>query len=298
MAAVQDLSAFVPQVWSKKVITRLDRMNVMLGCGAVNKDYEGDIKQQGDTVWVRTYGNVATGKYVRNAPINYSAMAPSKESLVVKDAEYFAIQVDDLDQAQNDLNALNGYNERAAVAINELIDTKLLGYYASAITANQIGSGGVITISASNAYTNLVDAGTKLDQQNVPTEDRWAVIGPAYKGFLLKDTTYFIRATDLGDEVIRTGQLMGRKLSGQPGFLGQCAGFNIFMSNAIPGDGGGYYQQFGGAGCISYAGQIRKMERIRRESTFGDAVRGLLLHDGTVFAEHAKKFGTIYTVAA
>lgn len=296
----QDLqTAFSPEIWSKLTLARLDQINVGLACGAVNRDYEGEIKQAGDTVHVRTYGNVAVGPYTRGAPINYTNLTPSKQPLTINDSQYWAIQVDDLDEVQNDLPALKGYTGRAAVAVNEVIDTKVFSYYGSAISANQIGSGGVITISASNAYTYLVDAGAKLDAQHVPQQGRWAVVGPNYKAFLNKDTTYLIRATEMGDSIVRMGlQGIARKASSLPNFIGQVAGFNVFMSNNLPSDSGGSYAQYGGPGVISYAGQLRKIEQVRRESTFASAVRGLLLHDGTVFDEHAKAYGTIYTTVA
>ncbi len=111
----QDLSAFIPQIWSKRVLTRLDQINVMLHL--VNRDYEGEIKDQGDTVWVRTFGNVTVSPYRRGGTVNYGPMVPTKESLQINDAQSFAFQVDDLDQVQNDLKALDGYTNRAAARI-------------------------------------------------------------------------------------------------------------------------------------------------------------------------------------
>lgn len=271
----------------------------MMACGAVNRDYEGEIRTAGDTVQVRTYGDVVVSPYRRGVPIDYTGLTPSKQALTVNDSQYWAFQVDDLDTAQNDLNALQGYTGRAAVAISNTVEAKALSYYGSALTANQLGVGSVITISAANAYTYLVDAGKLLDVQKVPSQGRWAVVGPTFKSFLNKDTTYLIRATELGDSIVRMGlQGIAKKASALPNFIGQIAGFNVFMSTEIPSDSGGYYQLYGGAGVISYAGQLRKVETIRLESTFADAVRGLLLHDGKVFDEHAKALGTIYTTAA
>ncbi len=104
----------------------------------------------------------------------------------------------------------------------------------------------------------------------------------------------------MGDEIVMTGRIDGRDKAANaaPGFVGKCAGFNVFVSNVIPSDANGSYAQFGGPGCISYAGQIRKIERIRLQDTFADAVRGLLLHDAAVFAENGKAAGYILTTAA
>jgi hypothetical protein len=304
----QDLTAFVPQVWSKRVLTKLDRTNVMLRL--VNRNYEGEIKQAGDTVWVRTFGNVTMSAYRRGAPISYGDLAPTRESLQINDAQNFAFAVDELDIAQNDLNALDGYTDRAAVAINNLVEDKCLSFYASAPTANQViydstaslvivrsnlaaHTRTAIAIDKTNAYTTLVAASKALNKQNAPREGRWVVVGPTYEAALITDTTYFIRATDMGDRIVQSGSVaMGADKA--PGYLGRAAGFDVYGSNALPSDAGGTYAQYGAGPVISYAGQIRKIQRITRESTWADAVRGLILHDGTVFAEHAKGFGTIY----
>lgn len=291
-----NLAAFRPEKWSMRVLQRLDQINVMLPL--VNRDYEGEIRNIGDTVWVRTFDDVTTADYTRALALTYSDRVPSKEALTISEAKYFAFSIDDLDEASMDVNAFEGYAERGAVAMNNLVETKLLSRYASANAANQVtgASAAALTITAANAYTTLVEAGKRLDLQNVPLDNRWAVVGPSYKAALLQDDKYFIRATDMGDEYFRWGR-MSKPVKEMAGFIGQAAGFNIYVSNAIPTASGAYYCQFGRAGCISYAGKIRKVERIRRESTFGTAVRGLLFHDSAVFTESAKSYGYIKTDA-
>ena len=41
-------SAFIPEIWSQKLNTMLSKECVMLQC--VNRNYEGEIKNQGDSV--------------------------------------------------------------------------------------------------------------------------------------------------------------------------------------------------------------------------------------------------------
>lgn len=173
------------------------------------------------------------------------------------------------------------------------IERKLLGYYSLSNSSNRVTSGGsAYTVSASNAYTLLVDAAKTLDEQNVPMDGRWAVITPTYKAFLFKDTSNIIRATDMGDQAVSSGRLT--PASSTPGFIGRCAGFDLYMSTAVPKvTGTGRYCQFGQGKRISYASQIRKMESLRAETTFGTIVRGLMLHDATVFTEDAKALGYI-----
>ena len=45
-------SAFIPEIWSQKLNNMLSKECVMLQC--VNRNYEGEIKNQGDTVKIIT----------------------------------------------------------------------------------------------------------------------------------------------------------------------------------------------------------------------------------------------------
>src|SRR5205085_2891586 len=132
-----NLAAFNRPIWVQRLIRKLDQTNVMLGL--VNRDYEGDFKTGGgDTVTVRTPGSVTMGTYTKNGTISYQDLAPTSENFTVADAQYFAFKVDDIDQAQNDLKALDVYVNRAMVALNNLVDAKIRSKYTSTATANKI----------------------------------------------------------------------------------------------------------------------------------------------------------------
>src|SRR5206468_12519998 len=107
-----NLSAFIPQVWSRRIIANINQINVAMAVMA-NSDYEGEIKAAGDTVQVRTFGNITVQDYVRGEPISAESLVPVKETLTVDKAKYFAFDVDSLDVAQNDIDAVDGYTRRA-----------------------------------------------------------------------------------------------------------------------------------------------------------------------------------------
>src|SRR3954452_3758943 len=110
-----DLSAFNSEVWSSRLVTKLDQINVCLPL--VNRNWEGDLRQN-RTVWVRTPGNITLGPYTRGTTINYQDLTPTKESFTVNDGEYFAFEVDDIDKAQSDANVMDVSMKRAVVAMN------------------------------------------------------------------------------------------------------------------------------------------------------------------------------------
>ena len=51
----------VPQLWSKDLLRNFDDYGVMAGC--VNKNWEGEIKYQGDTVHITKFGDVTINEH-------------------------------------------------------------------------------------------------------------------------------------------------------------------------------------------------------------------------------------------
>jgi hypothetical protein len=287
-----NLTAFTPQVWSQRVIQKLYQTNVAMAIVA-NTDYEGELQAAGDTVWVRTYGRVTMQPYAKNQTISYESLVPTKESLQVNDSQFFAFKIDDIDARQADLSVIDGYAREAAISFNELIDTKVFTSYSSALTANKMTSAGSpYVLSATNLYGLIVDANTNLDVANAPQEGRWMILSPNAKGWIAKSTD-IVKGLSTADRIISTGR-PGMMASQAPNYLGVIDNMDLFWSNNLPADGGGKYIVYGQGKPISYVSQLSEVEKLRLESTFSWAMRGLILHDTKVFAEHSKRLGSIY----
>jgi hypothetical protein len=298
-----DLSAFVPQVWSRRIIDNINQINVGMAV-MCNTNYEGEIREAGDTVQVRTFGNITVSTYTRGLTLVPQSIIPTKETLVINNSQYFAFDVDSLDIAQNDINAIDGYTRRAGVAMSNQIDTFVMAKILSGNAGNTIGTAvAPIAISADTAgtsvYEQLIKAGKNLDQLNVPSTDRWAIVTPFFKSLLMTSTKYLIRATEMGDAIIRTANIQASEAE-RVGFFGQCAGFDMYMSNNLPTNATYWANGFGQGKCVCYAAQIppSTLEAIRLETTFATRVRGLLLQGVQVFTEDAKRLGVLYTTNA
>lgn len=296
-----DLSAFNAQAWSKRLVTKLDQINVMLRL--INRDWEGDLQNVGDTVKVRTPGSVTMGAYTKNGTITYQDLTPTQESFTVSDAQYFAFKVDDIDRAQNDLNAMDIYSRRALVAISNLVETKILSKYSSTASANQVtgAAGAALTLDSGTGNTGVYYVISKLsevlDNANVPEQGRWLKVHPAIKTLLFNDTAHFIRASDLGDAIVMSGRFdsagNGTPANKAPGFIGQILGFDVYASSVKVTDGTNNYLLAGDRDAITYAGVINEIEALRLQTTFANAIRGLVLHDAAVFAENSKRLAYV-----
>lgn len=251
---------------------------------------------------VRTFGNITVQDYNRGQPIAAEFLVPVREQLSIDASKYFAFDVDDLDKVQNDINAIDGYTQRAGVALANNVDSFIFGATTSAHASNIVSNGGsAVDITPNTAATAMyelaVSAGLSLDNFDVPTNDRWMVVSPYAKSILLKSTSYFIRATDMGDAVVATARLgmSAREAMGR-GYIGQMAGFDVWVSTNLVTTATGKYCPFGQGKPIAYAAQIPvgTVEALRLEGTFATRVRGLLLHGKKVFTEDTKRLGYIY----
>lgn len=261
---------FIPEVWSQKLLKIFDANAVM--ANLVNRDYEGDIQSAGDTVKVRTFGDVTINTYTRDQTISFQALTDPMQDLDIDQQKYFAFKVDDMDKAQSNVDILEGYTRRAAIAIRNVIDTHLLAHTADVDSGNVLGSSGSpISLTSSNIYGYIADMGELLDAGNIPSEDRHLVITPKIKTLLLKSDE-FTRATNLGDTVV------------QNGYIGNVAGFAVHVTTNITADGNDNVTLLAlTKDFISFASQVSQIEHVRPYNMFADAVKGLYLYGSKVF---------------
>lgn len=115
---------FIPEIWSQKMLKNFDKKFVMKKF--VNTQYEGEIKRAGDTVHMRTYGNITVNTYT-GADITYQALPDTDNTLVIDQSDYWAFDVEDIDKVQSDIELQNGYTQRAAYATADTVEQYLLG---------------------------------------------------------------------------------------------------------------------------------------------------------------------------
>ncbi|MDX2084696.1 MAG: P22 phage major capsid protein family protein [Candidatus Melainabacteria bacterium] len=259
---------FIPEVWSKKLLKIFDKTTVM--ANVVNRDFEGEITSAGDVVHVRTFGDVTINDYTRDMTISFQTLTDPMVDLTIDQQKYFAFKVDDLDKAQADINILEGYAARGAIAIRNVVDSRLLAHYADLDTNNKIGTdGSPITLSKTNIYAYITDLAQMLDEDNVPQEDRSLVIPPKLKTLLLQSEE-FTRATNLGDRVV------------QNGYIGNVAGFAVHVTTNMAPVSGVYNVLALHRDAISFASQVSKVETVRPYNMFAEAVKGLYLYGSKV----------------
>jgi len=99
---------FIPTVWAARLLTALDRSLVYGQSGVVNRDYEGDIREAGNSVKVASIGDVSIGNYVKDADIaDPEVLTDSDQTMLIDQQKYFNFFVDSVDRAQQNVHVLD-----------------------------------------------------------------------------------------------------------------------------------------------------------------------------------------------
>lgn len=266
------IDRFIPEIWAAQLLTALEKNLVFAQPGIVNRDYEGEISQSGDTVRITSISDPTIGNYVPNTTvITPENLTDAQRTLVIDQSKYFAFEVDDVEKRQAKGDVMPEAMRRAAYKLRDIVDQYIAAFYTQVPTANRVNSGSAVAVTAADptsVYDDvLVPLSVKLDEANVPSEGRWVVLPPWMHGRALSDDR-FIRAD-------ASGTTSGLRNA----VVGSAAGFDVLKSNNVPLVTGDDYAVLAGGGnmAISYAEQINKVEAYRPESSFSDAVKGLHL---------------------
>jgi len=259
---------FRPEIWSANLLVAL-RKELVYGA-FINRDYEGEISEAGDTVRITSVGRPTISTYVPNSTvITPEQVNDSQRTLVVDQSKYYAFAVDDIDARQAKGNVIPQSMNEAAYGVADVIDQYIASFYTGIQTANQLGS---ITVNSATTPTDVYDKvlipiRTKLKKANVPSAGRSIAVTPEMYGCLLRDSR-FIKANESGGtEGLRNG------------VVGRAAGFDIVETNNAPNTTGSEYAILAGVNSsITFAEQVNKIEAYRPQSSFSDAVKGLVLY--------------------
>lgn len=281
---------FVPEIWSGKLLVKFYEATVI--AAITNTDYEGEIKDQGDKVIIRTVPDITIRDYSKGQSLQIERPESPNVELIIDKAKYFNFICDDIDKHQTDIALMDSWSRDASQQMKISIDTGFLadvytdadsnnkGSAAGAISgAFDLGvSGTPVAITKANILDFIVDVGTVMDEQNLPESDRWMVQPAWFCGNILKSDLKDASLAGDGTSMLRNGR------------IGVIDRFTIYNSNllATVADTSGftaYHAMAGHKSAISFAAQMTKMESLRAESTFGTLVRGLNVYGYEVLKE-------------
>jgi hypothetical protein len=261
----------LPQIWSARILAKLEKNLVFAQPGVCNRDYEGDIRADGDRVHIHSFNDLTVSSYTKNSTtISYENLTDTRVTLLIDQSKYFAFKVDDIDTAQMRPEIIDAAADRAAYQLAEDADSYIAGLYSGASTSSPDNTIETSQFTSTNVYQKFVDLSVLMDQVNLPAGGRYVVVPPWVKGLLLQNSTF---VTASKPDAVLNGE------------IGQIAGLRILVSNNVKTTGTSpvvSHMMAGHPAALAYAEQIVNVEGLRLEGSFADAVRGLHLYGAKV----------------
>ena len=293
---------FIPEVWSGKLVEKFYKATVL---GAIaNTDYEGEIKNFGDKVQIRSRPTITIRYYKADLDLSLDRPSVGKQTLNIDKGKYFNLGLDDVMELQSDIDQLSIWAEDASEQMKITIDGQVLnggtagdgtgvvnntsinasnvGNTAGVISGgirlgidgdpthvakNDVGVGSGADGSTEMGVTNyLVNCGTVLDEQNLPESGRFVIIPAWFAGMIKKSDLQDASLSGDGTSILRNGR------------LGMIDRFTVYLSNVlVPPTGytSAYPVIFGTKAALTFASQYVNLETLRSERSFTNILRGL-----------------------
>lgn len=283
---------FIPSIWSGKLNVKFYETTVF---GEIaNTSYEGEIKSLGDKVIINNIPTMTINDYSVGQSLSYEIPTPSTVELTIARAKYFGFNISDILEYQSKPNLMNMFSDDAAKQMAITIDrTLLLACYNDGATANKgttagaisaaynLGSDAVpVTLTAANVIDVLTAMAGVLDEQNVPDTDRWVVISPYVRNWLMKSDLKAAYLTGDPQNIVRNGK------------IGSIDRFTVYVSNLLPKAAVNFAYDgtvnssakrqailAGHKSGLTFASQFTKTETLQNPNDFGQLIRGLNVFD-------------------
>lgn len=284
-----NVSAFIPEVWSKKLLRESKELTDFKN-NMTNNDWEGEIKNFGDTVRITTPNASAVAIGTGIVP-NTSDVYPDQIIMTIDKTKNFQFKFNDVEQAQSQFNMIEGYMaignqkmldevnlelEQAVVDAAVAGDVPMVGTAASPIATTFDNVNNVFNrikrllvqnkaLSASGFYTFKGSQEQSLQLAPVVT------MGPTmYEG--LMNSNKLTHPTVAGDDILYkgiAGQIAGMKIFQDTNIekvtaVGLAQGANVIIAGTKMG--------------VTFAEQFSKVEKLRDPQTFADIGRALYLY--------------------
>lgn len=304
---------FIPQLWSNKLNAKFYAHTMLSEVS--NTDWEGEIKNQGDTIRIRTAPSITINDYAgAGSTLTSEVPAPIYTDMQINKGKYFSVQINDVLAHQADIDLMNTFTDDAAKQLKISIENEAFFNWFStegAHASNKGATAGAISSSynlgtdavpvndttAQNVLNTILAMSATMDEQNIPEDGRWLIISPKDRNILMQSNIAQAYFTGDQSSTIRTGK------------IGMLDRMTVYVSNLLPhGAAGkamvpGLSATSGGAtasgtklrrmmvagtkASCAFASQITKTEPLRNQTDFGDIVRGLSVYGRKVVKNEA-----------
>jgi len=250
------ISNYKPTIWHAALLENLHQNTFVIP--TLNRDYEGDIVNGGETVKITGFTQPTIGTY--SGSITRQALTDSTQSLAIDQKKYYAYLVDDVDKVQ----AAGSFDQVMTDAGMGLADAAE-DYVLTAMLAGGTSAGTTAVTTYALADAAVKSIRTALVKAKVPTANRMLACNPEGAGFLMDNGGSLFKANENGsDSVIRNG------------VIGTYRGFTVIESNssALANSAKPVFIGYHGR-SVAFVDQLVKSRANVALDAFGDQVDGL-----------------------
>ncbi len=259
------------EIWAAELLQSFLKQNKFSSTTVCNRSYQGDVAGA-KSVRITSISRPTVVPYIEGTTtLTFEQLTDAQRTLAIDQSKATAFQVGDIAQAQsaNGGALMSEAAREAGAGLAEDADAYVQTIMESDVAAGNKTGATSITTSAL-AMARLVAHGQTLDENNVPKEGRYTIVPSWFNSLLLLDANYMSY-----DALSSGGRL-------ENGVMGRILGFDIIVANYALNTGDDWYVYSGHPAAITFANQIDKMEQLRPESSFSDAVKILHVYGAKV----------------
>lgn len=253
---------FVPKIWAKAIERELERKLVF--AEDCNRQYEGDVKQMGDTVKILGVGKPTISKQKGGSIILPDAenVEDTSVEMQINTVAYFNFIVDDIDKRQAVGGLMDALNTEATQELASEMD-KDIAALAGTRDAKKLYSD-YKAVNADNVLGTLDLALQMLQENDVPADAKIVATVPPW--FLTHLRTAYTKLDTDNSDLLKNGK------------VGRYNNILIKMSNNVNSTTSGSNIMVRTERAVAFANPLTHTEPYRPEKRFSDAVKGYVLY--------------------
>lgn len=205
----------IDEVWAKEILE--NRRNRLVMEQLVNHDYEGQIKNHGDTVHIISLPEMTAQDIVPGTEMTVTPLVPTEQLLVIDQYKGVPAEVQDMLMKQSTYDLRRPYTKKIGDALADAVDKYLI-----TLAIAGVGTGNTLTAFSTLNKAALIEAHKRLDMANVPTEGRSLIINGVGKADLR------------GDPDMTWAERQGSGNIAGAGYAGTIYDTPVYVTNQVP----------------------------------------------------------------
>lgn len=259
---------FVPTIWSEQYNRELEKALVF--AEDCNRQYEGEVKQAGDTVRILGVGKPTITDTTTATDIALTGaenVADTSIPMKIDKIAYYNFKVGDIDKAQSVANGpMDALMSESAYGVADKMD-QYIAKLAGSSDATKLDTASQQVTKAN--ILEYVDRGLKkLYEQNVSPNSKITLTVPPWFYMLMKQA--YVDLDKSNSTMIENGK------------VGRYGNVIVKMSNNVHAVGADSFIMLRTDKAIAFANPLTHVEPYRPDNSFADAVKGFVLYGGII----------------